>query len=86
MTCDHCNVRQAKINTGIDRNRTKTIQRLRCWVCFAIEQQFNGTTDWRDTLRNEYARTHDMVQRENETLVNLQNRCKRFVMESGVRL
>lgn len=86
MTCDHCNVRQAKINTAIDRNSSKTIVRLRCWVCYATEQRINGTTDWRDTHVTEFAKTHDMVQRENETAVNLHNRCKRFVMNSGVKL
>jgi len=86
MTCDHCNVRQAKINTGIDRNSSKTIQQLRCWVCYATELRIKQTTDWRDTYRDEFAKTHDMVQRENETPVNLHNRCKRFVMKSGVKL
>jgi hypothetical protein len=86
MSCDHCQVRQAKINTGIDRNPSKTIQRLRCWVCYATEQRMSGTSDWRDSYQAEFAKTHDMVQRENETQNNLYNRCKRLVMKSGFKL
>ena len=86
MTCDHCHVRPARINTAIDRNSTKTIQRLRCWLCYGVEQKINNTSDWHDTYCEQFAKTHDMIQRENETKNNLQNRCKRFVMQSGIKL
>jgi len=79
--CDHCRTRPARtvVNRG-DR------QESRCWSCYAVEQRMAGTQDWRDIYQLEYATTHDMVQRPDETPTNLHNRCKRIMMQSGFKI
>jgi len=82
-TCDHCNKREAKINTGISRHPEKTILRLRCLKCFYVEQQISETQDWRDVHLKNYAVENDLVKRPEETKTNLNNRCKIYLAKRG---
>lgn len=74
--CTHCKTRQARIiHDG-----------PKCWRCYYVEQKMQGNEEWRDTYRQEYMQSHDMVQRPEETPTNLYNRCKRLAMQSGFKI
>jgi len=76
--CDHCRTRVAR--TTVNRGKH---QELRCWSCYEVEQRMVNKQDWRDIYRLEYATTHDLTQRTDETPANLHNRCKRIMMQAG---
>jgi len=82
-TCGHCNLREAKINTGISRNPSETVLRPRCLNCFYVEQQMSGEQDWRDLDLKSYATENDLTQRPEETKTNLNNRCKIYLAKRG---
>jgi len=86
IVCGHCHIRPALINTGISKIPSKTREEFRCLGCYQVEQSMAGVADWRDNYRLAYAKAHNMSQRPDEAPVNLQNRCKRLIMEAGLKL
>lgn len=73
--CSHCQTRPARIESN----------GLKCWSCYHVEQGMAGTEDWRDVHAKKYRESRDMIQRPDETPVNLYNRCKVMVMKSNFK-
>jgi len=83
ITCEHCRVRQAKINTNISAVSSDKVPVWRCFHCYGVEQKFKQTQDWRDSKCETFASEHGLVRRQEETIMNLINRCKIFLRSNG---
>ncbi len=80
-TCEHCRVRQAKINTNISAGDKVPV--WRCFHCYGVEQKFKQFQDWRDVRCESFASEHGLIKRPEETIMNLINRCKIFLRSHG---